>query len=384
MDISDYSYVVVGSGLSGAVIAERIASQLHQPVLIIEKRNHIGGNCYSTNDPATGIEYHAYGTHIFHTSNEKVWNYVRQFTAFNNYQHRVLSSHNGRIFQFPINLETINHFYNLNLKPYEVEDFMATIRDNSIKEPANFEEKALSLIGRDLYEAFFKHYTIKQWQVDPRDLPASIFNRIPFRTNYVDNYFFDTWQGIPEKGYTHLFQNLLSDKKIRVLLDTDFFDIRDRLKKEAILIYSGPIDRFFDYKYGKLSWRTLRFEQETLNKEDYQGNSVINYPGAETPFTRIHEPRHLHPERQITKEKTIIFREYSLFDPGDNPYYPIASTKNQDLLALYQQEAAALKQVFITGRLGDYKYYDMHHTINRSLEIFETGILPLITANHAV
>ena len=384
MDISDYSYVVVGSGLSGAVIAERIASQLHQPVLVIEKRNHIGGNCYSANDAATGIEYHAYGTHIFHTSNEKVWNYVRQFTAFNNYQHRVLSSHQGRIYQFPINLETINHFYSLNLKPYEVEDFMATIRDNSIKEPANFEEKALSLIGRDLYEAFFKHYTIKQWQVDPRDLPASIFNRIPFRTNYVDNYFFDTWQGIPEKGYTHLFQNLLSDKKIRVLLDTDFFDIRDRLKKEAILIYSGPIDRFFDYKYGKLSWRTLRFEQETLDKEDYQGNSVINYPGPDTPFTRIHEPRHLHPERQFTKEKTIIFREYSLFDQGDNPYYPIASTKNQDLLALYQQEAAALQQVFITGRLGDYKYYDMHHTIDRSLEIFETGILPLITANHAV
>jgi UDP-galactopyranose mutase len=384
MDISDYSYVVVGSGLSGAVIAERIASQLHQPVLVIEKRNHIGGNCYSANDAATGIEYHAYGTHIFHTSNEKVWNYIRLFTAFNNYQHRVLSSHNGRIYQFPINLETINHFYNLNLKPYEVEDFMATIRDNFIKEPANFEEKALSLIGRDLYEAFFKHYTIKQWQVDPRDLPASIFNRIPFRTNYVDNYFFDTWQGIPEKGYTHLFQNLLSDKKIRVLLDADFFDIRDRLKKEAILIYSGPIDRFFDYKYGKLSWRTLRFEQETLNKEDYQGNSVINYPGPDTPFTRIHEPRHLHPERQFTKEKTIIFREYSLFDQGDNPYYPIASTKNQDLLALYQQEAAALQQVFITGRLGDYKYYDMHHTIDRSLEIFETGILPLITANHAV
>lgn len=384
MDIKGYSYVVVGSGLSGAVIAERIASQLNQPVLVLEKRDHIGGNCYSANDPSTGIEYHKYGTHIFHTSNEKVWNYIRKFTAFNNYQHRVLSSHEGQIYQFPINLETINHFYRLNLKPYEVEAFMDTKRDATITDPANFEEKALSLIGRELYEAFFKHYTIKQWQVDPRELPASIFNRLPFRTNYVDGYFFDTWQGIPEKGYTHLFENLLSDKKIRVLLNTDFFEWRDRINPNACLIYSGPIDRFFDYKYGKLSWRTLRFEQETLDLEDFQGNSVINYPGPDVPFTRIHEPKHLHPERPHQKNKTIIFREYSLFDQGDNPYYPIASAENQRLLHLYKEEAATLQSVFITGRLGDYKYYDMHHTIARSLEIFETGILPLITADHAV
>ncbi len=384
MDITGYSYVVVGSGLSGAVIAERIASQLQQPVLVLEKRDHIGGNCYSANDPATGIEYHKYGTHIFHTSNEKVWNYVRRFTAFNNYQHKVLSAYQEQIFQFPINLATINQFYKKNLKPYEIDDFMATIRDNSITDPANFEEKALSLIGKDLYEAFFKHYTIKQWQVDPKSLPAAIFNRLPFRKNYVDNYFFDQWQGIPEKGYTHLFENMLADKKIKVLLNTDFFEIRDKIKKDAILIYSGPIDRFFDYKYGKLSWRTLRFEQETISKEDYQGNSVVNYPGPDVPYTRIHEPKHLHPERQQIKEKTIIFREYSLFDQGDNPYYPIASTENQLLLTLYQQEASDLPNVFITGRLGDYKYYDMHHTIARSLEIFETGVLPLITANHAV
>ena len=384
MEISEYSYVVVGSGLAGAVIAERIASQVGRPVLVVEKRGHIGGNCWSTNDRETGIEYHAYGTHIFHTSDGKVWDYVRQFTTFNNYQHRVLSSHEGKIFQFPINLETINHFYGINLKPFEVEGFMAGIRDQSIGEPANFEEKALSLIGRDLYEAFFKHYTIKQWQVDPKTLPASIFNRLPFRKNYVDNYFFDKWQGIPEKGYTRLFENLLADKKIRVLLNTDYFTLRDKIRKDACLIYSGPIDRYFDYKYGKLSWRTLRFEQETLAMEDYQGNSVVNYPGPDVPFTRIHEPRHLHPEREFTREKTIIFREYSLHDQGDNPYYPIASAENQRLLALYQQEAIRLPSVFITGRLGDYKYYDMHHTIARSLEIFETGVLPLITADHVV
>jgi len=220
--------------------------------------------------------------------------------------------------------------------------------------------------------------------VDPRDLPASIFNRLPFRKNYVDNYFLDRWQGIPEKGYTHLFRNLLADKKIKVLLNTDFFALRDRINKDACLIYSGAIDRFFDFKYGKLSWRTLRFEQEIIDKEDYQGTAVINYPGPDIPYTRSHEPRHLHPEWEFTKEKTIIFREYSLLDQGDNPYYPIPSVENQGLLDLYQQDARQLKNVFITGRLGDYKYYDMHQTIDRALEIFETGVLPLISAKHAV
>ncbi len=384
MDIQDYSYIVVGSGLLGAVVAERIANQLDQRVLVIEKRDHIGGNCYSMTDAGTGIEYHRYGTHIFHTSDEKVWNYIRRFTSFNNYQHRVLTSYKDRVYQFPINLETINHFYNINLKPYEVEGFMATVRDNSIPAPVNFEEQALSQVGRELYEAFYKHYTIKQWQVDPRQLPAAIFNRLPVRKNYIDNYFFDRWQGIPQDGYTAMFKNLLSHKKILVLLNTDYFSLRQQLNKNACIIYSGPIDRFFDYKYGKLSWRTLRFEQETIDKEDYQGNAVINYPEAEIPYTRIHEPRYLHPEREYTRDKTIIFREYSLPDKGEDPYYPIASEENQQLLSLYKREAGQLKNVFISGRLGDYKYYDMHQTIGRALEIFETGILPLIPSNYAV
>jgi UDP-galactopyranose mutase len=383
MDLSGYSYVVVGSGFSGAVLAERIATQLGQPVLVIEKRGHIGGNCFSAEDPATGIEYHKYGTHIFHTSNERVWNYIRRFTSFNTYRHRVLSCYQGRNYQFPINLETINHFFNINLKPYEVDDFMATIRGDQTKAPANFEEQAISQLGRDLYEAFFRHYTIKQWQVDPRQLPAAIFNRLPIRKNYGENYFFDKWQGIPEKGYTAIFEHMLSDKKIKVLLNTDYFEIKNQLKQDACLIYSGPIDRFFDYKYGKLSWRTLRFEQETLDMEDYQGNSVINFPGPDIPYTRIHEPRHLHPERKYTDKKTILFREYSLPDQGDEPYYPIASGDNQRLLSLYQQEAAQHKNVFINGRLGDYKYYDMHQTIDRALDIFETGVLPQMLASHA-
>jgi len=382
MEIKDYSFVVVGSGLLGAVVAERITSQLGQPVLIIEKRAHIGGNCYSETDSATDIEYHKYGTHIFHTSNRKVWDYIRQFTSFNSYRHQVLSSHNGHIYQFPINLETINQFFKVNLKPYEVDEFMSTKRDASIKHPINFEEQAIAQLGKELYEAFFKYYTLKQWQIDPRSLPASIFNRLPIRKNYVENYFFDQWQGIPENGYTSLFQRLLSDKKARILLNTDYFSLRDQLKKDACLIYSGPIDRFFDYKYGRLSWRTLRFEKETIPTEDYQGNAVINFPGPDIPYTRIHEPRHLHPERNYTCEKTIIFKEYSLADNGDAPYYPIASEENQRLLTQYKKEAQQLKNTYISGRLGDYKYYDMHQTIERALEIFEEGILPAIRSNH--
>ena len=383
MDISEYSYVVVGSGLLGAVVAERIANHIKEPVLVIEKRDHIGGNCYSTTDRETGIEYHRYGTHIFHTSNEKVWNYIRRFTSFNGYRHKVLSNHKGQIYPFPINLATINQFFGLSLKPYEVEGFLASVRQ---PQPStdNFEAQVIAQLGPDLYEAFFRHYTIKQWQLDPRDLPAAIFHRIPIRSSYDDNYFHDHWQGIPEKGYTSLFESLLADKRIKVLLNTDFFELRQFLKPDACLVYSGAIDQFFDYRYGKLSWRTLRFEQETIETTDYQGNSVINYPDPEFPYTRIHEPRHLHPEKDYPRNKTIIFREYSLADQGNNPYYPIDSAANQRLLNRYQADAARLRHVFISGRLGDYKYYDMHQTIARALEIFETGILPLKTTTHAV
>lgn len=222
MDISDYSFVVAGSGLLGSVIAERIGNCLNQPVLVIEKRDHIGGNCYSETDASTQIEFHKYGTHIFHTSNEKVWQYVNQFTSFNAYRHQVLASYNNKIYQLPINLETINSFFNVNLKPFEVDEFMLTRTTSLQHEPANFEEKAISLLGKELYEAFIKGYTLKQWQIDPRELPASIFNRLPFRKNYDENYFFDKWQGIPRDGYTAMFERMLSNKNIKVLLNTDF------------------------------------------------------------------------------------------------------------------------------------------------------------------
>ena len=376
MNLNEYAFVVVGSGFSGSVVAERIAGRLQQPVLVIEKRNHTGGNCHSESDAETGIEFHTYGTHIFHTDNEKVWNYINRFTRFNHYRHQVLSSYKNKIYQLPINLETINSFYQLNLKPYEVDRFMATVRSQPAAEQSNFQEKAIGLLGKELYEAFIKGYTEKQWQMDPADLPASIFSRLPFRKNYNENYYFDQWQGIPLEGYARLFDNLLSDKKIRVLLNTDFFSVKQELNPDALIFYSGPIDRFFDYRFGRLSWRTLRFDKEIIAEEDYQGNAVINFPEKEIPYLRIHEPRHLHPERNYTGKKTLIFKEYSLPDEGENPFYPIPSGENMAMLGRYRAAAGQLKNVFIMGRLGDYRYYDMHHTIAQALDLFENEILP--------
>lgn len=375
MEIRDYNFVIVGSGFLGSVVAERIANVLAQPVLILEKRNHVGGNCYSKLDENTGIEYHPYGTHIFHTSNERVWKYITQFTDFNGYRHQVLSSYNGKIYQLPINLETINSFFNVNLRPFELDHFLSSKRAD-IPSPSNFEEKALSIIGKELYEAFIKGYTIKQWQVDPKTLPSQIFDRIPFRKNYNENYFFDKWQGVPEKGYSFLFDNILRSTKIRVLLNMDFFTIKNMLNPKAIIVYSGPIDKFFDYKYGALSWRTLLFEKEVLPVEDFQGNAVMNYPELDVPFTRIHEPRHLHLEREYNKSQTLILKEYSHKSDSTEPYYPIATADNHRKYNLYRKEADLHACVHIGGRLGDYQYLDMDQTIARALDIFETQISP--------
>ncbi|WP_136808521.1 UDP-galactopyranose mutase [Desulfosediminicola flagellatus] len=373
------SFLVVGAGFFGSTIAERLATTCNVKVSVVERRNHIGGNCYSEYDSDTGIEYHAYGTHIFHTSNTKVWEYISQFTDFNSYFHQVLTTYKDKVYQMPINLETINSFYNLNLKPFEVDDYLSSeIAKDNITNPTNFEEKAISLIGRPLYEAFIKGYTIKQWQKHPQDLPASILKRLPFRKNYNESYFHDKWQGVPEQGYTAIFEKMLENPKIHLLLNTDFFDIRDKIAEESIIIYSGPIDRFFDYKFGKLEWRTLKFEKEAINVEDYQGTSVMNYAEANIPFTRIHEPRHLHPERDYTKDKTLIIREYSEMDDGTEPYYPINDSKNQALLMKYHHETKKYPNVFFSGRLGEYKYLDMHQTIANALELFETKLRPLI------
>lgn len=373
MDFTGIKYIIVGSGFFGAVLAERIANKLNEKVLIIEKRKHTGGNCYSEDDPETGIHYHVYGTHIFHTSNEKVWNYINRFTGFNNYYHQVLTTHKGKVYQMPVNLETINSFYGVSLRPFEVDDFLKKeIEKEPIPEPGNFEEKAVSMMGRPLYEAFIKGYTIKQWQKDPKEMPESILKRLPFRKNYNESYYFSRWQGIPQDGYGKIFEKLLSSRNIELRLNLDYFKIRDLLPVDARLLYSGPIDQFFNYKFGKLEYRTLEFERAVLPYEDYQGTSVMNYADPEVPYTRIHEPRHLHPERSdYPIDKTLIIREYSKMDNGTNPYYPINDERNQNLIIKYRDEVKKLRNTIISGRLGEYKYFDMHDTINYALTVYE-------------
>jgi UDP-galactopyranose mutase len=365
-------YIIVGSGFFGSVLAERISNIMNENVLVIEKRNHVGGNCYSEIEKDSGIEFHKYGTHIFHTDNRKVWDYITEMTEFNGYYHQVLTTYRGKVYQMPINLETINSYYEINLRPYEVTDFLEKeISKEGIINPGNFEEKAISLIGRPLYEAFIKGYTRKQWQQDPIELPVSILNRLPFRKNYNENYYFSRWQGIPIDGYTAIFNKMLSSPLIELKLNTDFFSIKDQIPPESKVFYSGPIDRYFEYKFGRLDWRSLRFEMECLDYEDFQGTSVMNYADEGIPYTRIHEPKHLHPERNYKTNKTITIKEYSVWDDGSNPYYPVNNEKNNNLLMKYKTEAVKQKNIVFSGRLGDYKYYDMHQTIAIALEKFE-------------
>ncbi|MBY0476045.1 MAG: UDP-galactopyranose mutase [Chitinophagaceae bacterium] len=376
MDWQNLKYLVVGSGFFGATMAERIASQLNEKVLLIDKRPHIGGNCHSQTDEETSIEYHTYGTHIFHTSNELVWNYINQFTSFNGYRHQVLTTYENKVYQLPINLETINSFYNLSLKPFEVEQFLKEqIGNDYIEHPSNFEEKAINLIGKKLYEAFIKGYSKKQWGCSPAQLPVDILNRLPFRKSYNESYYNSKWQGIPEFGYTAIFEKMLSHPNIEIRLNTDFFSLRSHLYPDTKIIYSGPIDSYFDYCYGKLEWRTLEFEKEIIEVEDYQGTSVMNYADEEIPFTRIHEPRHLHTERNYPDNKTLIIREYSKADDGKNPYYPLHNIKNRELVLKYRALADSQPNLIIAGRLGDYRYYDMHDTIHRALSLFNERMM---------
>ncbi len=375
MDLNRIKFLVVGCGFFGAVIAERIANDLNEKVMIIDKRPHIGGNCYSEKDEETGIFYHKYGTHIFHTSNKTVWNYINNFTEFNGYYHQVLTTYKNKVFQMPINLETINSFYNINLKPYEVDNFLKKeIAKENITNPRNFEEKAISMVGKPLYEAFIKGYTEKQWGKNPKDLPESILKRLPFRKNYNESYFFDRWQGVPSSGYTEIFNKMLNNKNIEIKLDKDFFDIRDSIPDSTFIIYSGAIDRFFDYKFGKLDWRTIVLKKRIAPVEDFQGTSVMNFAEKSIPYTRIHEPKHLHPETKYWNEKTLLIEEYPKSDDGSSPFYPINDPKNKKLFAKYSAEAQKPKNIIIGGRLGDYKYYDMDKTIEMALESYEKRI----------
>jgi UDP-galactopyranose mutase len=364
-------FLIVGAGFYGCVLAERIANVLKKNVLIIEKRDHIGGNCFSEIEPTTKIEYHKYGTHIFHTSNQKVWNYINNFTNFNNYRHQVLTSYQNKIFQMPINLETINSFFKKNFSPLGAENFIKKKSKKFYKKSySNFEEKAQSQIGDELYKAFIKDYTTKQWGQSPKNLPTNIFNRLPIRFNYNEDYFKHcNWQGIPVNGYTQIFNNLVDNKKI-FFETSKQFTLNTGIQPKYLTIYTGPLDKLFDYKLGKLAWRSLTFKKEIIQQQDYQGTSVINYPELKYKFTRIHEPKHLHAERNYSTDSSLIIKEFSN-NNFEEPYYPINDNKNRSIHRKYKLEAKKLKKFTFGGRLADYSYYDMDMTISAALVKFD-------------
>jgi len=366
--------ICVGSGLFNLTLAERIAEELQQEVLIIEKRNHIGGNAYSEIDSETNIEFHKYGSHIFHTSNKKVWDYISRFTNFNSYKHFVYSVSKNKLYSMPINLLTINNFFNTNLSPDQAKTLLSS-KSVSIPDPANLRDKAISQIWIELYEALIEGYTKKQWQIDPIDLPAEIINRLPVRYDLNTRYFSDTWEGIPLDGYTSWFLNMVKSNKISSAYGSDFFNYREHLSRDAIVIYSGPLDKFYNFRFGRLSWRTLDFEFERYDVSDFQGNSVINYADANVPFTRIHEFKHLHPERSYLERKTLVSKEYSRSaGEDDEPYYPVNSATDRDILKKYRLIAKQEPRVFFGGRLGTYQYLDMHMAIASALSLFENKL----------
>jgi UDP-galactopyranose mutase len=363
--------VVVGSGLFGLTIAERAARELGMKVQILEKRPVIGGNAFSEFDAATGIEIHTYGSHLFHTSNERVWEYVNRFTAFTNYQHKVWTKHNGSNYQMPINLATISQFLEKEMSPQEARAYVLSESNlDSASDATNLEDKAISLIGRPLYEAFIKGYTQKQWQTDPKLLPSEIISRLPVRYNLDANYFDDKYQGLPMNGYGIWFEAMIDHPGIEVKTGIDFFDIKMDLVGQVPVVYTGPLDRYFDYCYGELGWRTLDFEVEHVVIDDFQGTSVMNYADLDVPFTRIHEFKHLHPEREYSKDQTVIMREYSRFaSQQDDPYYPINTEQDREKLTQYRDLASTENSVWFGGRLGTYKYLDMHMAIASALTL---------------
>ena len=370
--------VVAGAGLWGCTVA-RVLAEAGRRVLVLEKRAAVGGNVRCEIDSETGIEVHTYGSHIFHTHLDDVWNFVNRFITFNGYQHKVLARYEDKTYFLPLGLTLVNQFYGLNLTPSELPAFIAKEAAGSKEEVGlNFETQAISFIGRPLYEAFIREYTRKQWGMDPRELSADIIRRLPVRASYDVNYFSDYRQGIPLTGYNSLFDGLLDHSNISVECNAEYALGEIRLAggevygtEGAPVFYSGPIDALFGYKFGPLPWRSLRFERERVAVQDYQGTSVVNYTGADVPFTRIHEFKHYHPEdaKVMGSASTIICREYpQTWALGDEPYYPVDTPASRELLALYQAEAAKQANLIVGGRLGGYRYYDMDRAIGNALE----------------
>jgi len=370
--------VVVGSGFFGLTIAERCANELGLNVLVLERRHHLGGNAYSEPEPETGIEVHVYGAHLFHTSNEKVWEYVNRFTSFTSYQHRVFANYQGQVYSFPMNLGLLSQFFDRYFTPDEARALIAEqASEIATEEATNLEEKAISLIGRPLYEAFVKGYTAKQWQTDPHELSADIITRLPVRYNFDNRYFNDKYEGLPVDGYTAWLKRMADHPNIEVRLETDFFDVADEFKGRIPIVYTGPVDEYFGNSEGRLSWRTVDLQAEVKQVDDFQGCAVMNYNDQDVPFTRIHEFKHFHPERTYLPGKTVIVHEYSRFaQEHDEPYYPVNTKEDREKLLKYRDLAAKEPMVLFGGRLGTYKYLDMHMAIGSALSMYENKLKP--------
>lgn len=360
--------VIIGAGISGAVLAERYAS-IGKKVLIIEKRDHIAGNCYDYVDE-NGILCSKYGAHLFHTNFEDVWQYVNRFSKWYEWEHKVIAKVDDKLVPIPVNITTVNSLFGLSLATEE--EMTRWLEENRIpiESPKDGREAVLNKVGSELYEKMFRHYTKKQWDKYPEELHASVLERIPVRNNFDDRYFSDKYQALPTGGYTQLFENILDHENITVLLNTDFFDIREDLSGYDKLFYTGPIDRFFDFKHSldeKLEYRSINFVPETVDTEFFQENSVVNYPGTEVGFTRIIEYKHFGNQKS---DKTTIVREFTV-DEGE-PYYPVPNTRNQEIYAKYKAEADKLTDVFFVGRLANYKYFNMDQAFKNALDLFNS------------
>lgn len=361
-----YDYLIVGAGLFGAVFAQQ-ATQAGKSCLVIDRRDHIGGNLYTKE--IEGVETHMYGAHIFHTSDLTVWEYVNRFTAFNRYTNSPIALYKGKAYNMPFNMNTFNSLWGVITPQQAREKIAMQIAAAGIREPKNLEEQALSLVGRDIYETLVKGYTEKQWGRRATELPAFIIRRLPVRFTYDNNYFNDSFQGIPVEGYTKMIERMLEGAEVR--LNCDYFGAREELSALAkTTVFTGMIDQFYDYCFGMLEYRSLRFETEVLDMENYQGNAVVNYTEYEVPYTRIIEHKHF---TFGTGGKTVITREYpAVWKPGDEPYYPMNDEKNNALYEKYKALAEQEKNVLFGGRLGKYKYYDMHHVVAQALELAQS------------
>jgi UDP-galactopyranose mutase len=363
VSLMENTCLIVGAGFSGAVIARELANKGYD-INVIDQRSHIAGNCHTERDSDTGVMVHVYGPHIFHTDDEEVWSYVNQFSRFMPFKNRVKSTVDGRVYQLPVNLHTINQFFGKAMRPDEARQFIESQAETSIKNPKTFEEQGLRFVGEKLYKAFFHGYTKKQWGCHPSQLPASILKRLPLRFNYDDNYFFHRFQGMPEDGYTSLISRILNHSNIEIQLNTVFeaymADQYDHV------FFSGPLDGYFDFSEGRLGYRTLDFERFTY-AGDYQGCAVMNYGDESVPYTRITEHKHFSPWEE--HEGSVCYREFSrACEPGDIPYYPIRLVEEKSMLARYVEKAKSTSKLTFVGRLGTYRYLDMDVTIREALD----------------